>query len=87
MSLRTFYNDFIEALGRKTGHIEIKMHPQPDGGAVLEAIIIDPEGQKSIQELHVSPSDRKKFGDTFLIEGFKAEVRAASTSRLRRNAS
>ena len=58
MSLRTFYNEFIEALGRQPNmQIDVKVHPQLDGGAILEATVTDSQGRISKQELHVSMSD------------------------------
>src|SRR5262249_16449427 len=60
---------------------EVKAHPQSDGGAILEAIIADVQGRISKQEFQVPISARKRFGDTFLIDDFKASVRTGTTPR------
>lgn len=56
--------------------IHVEIHGQLDGGAILEGVVTDSQGKTHKQDLHVSMSDRQKFGDKFLIEGFKADIQA-----------
>jgi len=86
VSLRTFYNQFVQALGRTTiANIDIIVHPQADGGAIFEAVITDSEGRKFTQKLHAPMAARKKFGDRFLIDDFKAGILEADTARFRQH--
>ena len=86
MNFRTFYNDFIEAIGRTANiQVDVKVHPQVDGGAIFEAVVKDARGRVvQEQNLEVSMSEREKWGDTFLTGGLKADILAERTSHIRK---
>jgi hypothetical protein len=86
VNFRTFYNDFIEAIGRTANmQVDVKVHSQLDGGAIFEAVVKDARGRVvQVQNLEVSMSEREKFSDTFLSEGLKADILAERTSSFRK---
>jgi hypothetical protein len=86
VNFRTFYNDFIEAMGRTANvQVDVKVHCQIDGGAIFEAIVKDARGRVvQVQNLDVSMSEREKFGDIFLTAGLKADILSGRTLHMRK---